>query len=306
MNKNLTTGQAFALLGVAGYIAPRHLDAIRANGGNLIAAMDPSDSVGILDRYFPDAKFFTSYERFERFLFKKKVDDNPVKFVSICSPNYLHDTHCRLALNNGANAVCEKPLVLFPENMGSLAQLELDTGKSIFCILQLRLHSKIKALKAEVAADKSTVYEVNLEYITSRGPWYNVSWKGDNAKSGGVLFNIGIHFFDMLLYVFGEAKSNELLFSSDDTAVGRLCCKQANINWKLSTDKSNLPKNISTSTFREIKINDKSLEFSEGFTDLHQESYAAILNGNGFGLDEVKPSIKLVSALRSLGSGETG
>jgi len=306
MYKNLTTGQVFALIGAAGYIAPRHLDAMRANGSNLIAAMDPSDSVGVLDRYFPDAKFFTSYERFERFLFKKKIDNNPVEYVSICSPNYIHDTHCRLALNNGANAICEKPLVLFPENLERLAQVERDTGKKIFCILQLRLHSKIKALKAEVAAEKSTVYEVNLEYITSRGPWYNVSWKGNEAKSGGVLFNIGIHFFDMLLNVFGEAQSNELLFLSEDTAVGRLCCKQANINWKLSTDRSNLPKTISTSTFREITINDKSLEFSEGFTDLHQESYAAILNGNGFGLNEVMPSIKLVSALRSLGRGEEG
>ena len=304
MNNNLTVGRTFALLGAAGYIAPRHLDAISSNGGSLIAAMDPSDSVGILDRYFPEADFFTSYERFERFLFKKKIDNNPVDYVSICSPNYLHDTHCRLALNNGANAICEKPLVLFPKNLERLAQVEQDTGKKIFCILQLRLHPKIKALKDEVCIDKSAVYEVNLEYITSRGPWYNVSWKGDEAKSGGVLFNIGIHFFDMLLNVFGEAKSNELRFLSPDFAAGRLCCRQANINWKLSTDRSKLPKNIGKPTFREITINDKSLEFSEGFTDLHQESYAAILNGNGFGLDDVMPSIKLVSALRSLGGGK--
>ena len=174
-------------------------------------------------------------------------------------------------------------------------------GKKIFCILQLRLHPKIKALKEEVCRDKSAVHEVNLEYITSRGPWYNVSWKGDEAKSGGVLFNIGIHFFDMLLNVFGEVKSNELLYLSSDSAAGRLCCKQANIKWKLSTNRSELPKTINTPTFREITINDNSLEFSEGFTDLHQESYAAILNGNGFGLDDVMPSIKLVSALRSLG-----
>lgn len=301
MNNNLTVGRAFALLGAAGYIAPRHLDAMSANGGSLIAAMDPSDSVGILDRYFPETNFFTSYERFERFLFKKKNDNDPLDYVSICSPNYLHDTHCRLALNNGANAICEKPLVLFPENLERLAQVEIDTGKKIFCILQLRLHPKIKALKDEVCKDKSAVYDVNLEYITSRGPWYNVSWKGDEAKSGGVLFNIGIHFFDMLLNVFGEAKSNELLFLGPDTATGRLCCRHANINWKLSTDKSKLPKNTNNSTFREITINDKSLEFSEGFTDLHQESYAAILNGNGFGLDDVMPSIQLVSALRSLG-----
>ena len=299
-----TQRKSFALLGVAGYIAPRHLDAVSASGGKLIAAMDPSDSVGILDQYFPEANFFTSYERFERFLFKRKTDNNPVDYVSICSPNYLHDTHCRLALNNGANAICEKPLVLFPENLERLAQVELDTGKKIFCILQLRLHPKIKALRDEVCRDKSAVYEVNLEYITSRGPWYNVSWKGDEAKSGGVLFNIGIHFFDMLLNVFGEAKSNELLFLSPDSANGRLSCKQANINWKLSTDRSKLPQNIGKSTFREITVNDKSLEFSEGFTNLHQESYAAILNGNGFGLDDVLPSIQLVSALRSLGVGK--
>ncbi len=292
--------RSFALLGAAGYIAPRHLEAMSANECDLIAAMDLSDSVGILDRYFPDAKFFNSYERFERFLYKKKTDNNPVDYVSICTPNYLHDTHCRLALNNGANAICEKPLVLFPENLERLAQIEIDTGKKIFCILQLRLHPKIKALKVEVASDKSAIYEVNLEYITSRGPWYNVSWKGDEAKSGGILFNIGIHFFDMLLNVFGEAQSNELLFLNPDTAAGRLCCKQANINWKLSTDRLKLPKNINKPTFREITINDKSLEFSEGFTDLHHESYAAILNGNGFGLNEVMPSVKLVSALRSL------
>ena len=304
MSKNITGGRAFALLGAAGYIAPRHLDAIKANGGKLIAAMDPSDSVGILDRYFPDAKFFTSYERFERFLFKKKIENKPLDFVSICSPNYLHDTHCRLALNNGANAICEKPLVLFPENLERLTQIEIETGKKIFCILQLRLHPKIKALKDEVAVDKTAHYEVNLEYITSRGPWYNVSWKGDEDKSGGILFNIGIHFFDMLLDIFGEAKSNELLFLSHNSAKGRICCKQANINWKLSTDRSKLPENIDKPTFREITINDKSLEFSEGFTDLHQESYAAILNGNGFGLDDVMPSLELASRLRSLGGGK--
>lgn len=304
MSKNITGGRAFALLGAAGYIAPRHLDAINANGGKLIAAMDPSDSVGILDRYFPDAKFFTSYERFERFLFKKKTENKPLDFVSICSPNYLHDTHCRLALNNGANAICEKPLVLFPENLERLTQIEIGTGKKIFCILQLRLHPKIKALKDEVAVDKTAHYEVNLEYITSRGPWYNVSWKGDEDKSGGILFNIGIHFFDMLLDIFGEAKSNELLFLSHNSAKGRICCEQANINWKLSTDRSKLPENIDKPTFREITINNRSLEFSEGFTDLHQESYAAILNGNGFGLDDVMPSLKLASTLRSLGGGK--
>lgn len=304
MNNNSTVGRSFALLGAAGYIAPRHFDAISTNSGNLIAAMDPSDSVGVLDRFFPEAIFFNSYERFERFLFKKKTDNNPLDYVSICSPNYLHDTHCRLALNVGADAICEKPLVLLQENLERLMQAEQDTGKKIFCILQLRLHPKIKALKDEVCRDKSAVYEVNLEYITSRGPWYNVSWKGDEAKSGGILFNIGIHFFDMLLDVFGEAKSNELLSLSPDFAAGRLCCKQANINWKLSTNKSKLPPNIGKPTFREITINDKSLEFSEGFTDLHQESYAAILNGNGFGLDDVLPSIKLVNALRSIGGGK--
>ena len=306
MTKEYKKLTSFALLGAAGYIAPRHLEAMCANGGNLIAAMDPSDSVGVLDRYFPESKFFTSYERFERFLFKKKTDNKPLNYVSICSPNYLHDTHCRLALNNGANAICEKPLVLFPENLTRLARLEIDTGKKIFCILQLRLHPKIKSLRDEVSADKSVVHEVNLEYVTSRGPWYNVAWKGDEVRSGGILFNIGIHFFDMLLHVFGEAKTNELLFLSADTAVGRLCCKQANINWKLSTNRSLIPKNIKQPTFREMKINDKSLEFSDGFTDLHKESYAAILNGNGFGLNEVTPSIKLVSALRSIGGSKEG
>ncbi len=298
MVREITGQTSFGLVGAAGYIAPRHLDAISSLRGDLAAAMDPNDSVGVLDRYFPNTKFFTSYERFERFLYRKKIENDALDFLSICSPNYLHDTHCRLALNNGSNAICEKPLVLNPENLDRLAQCELETSKKIFCILQLRLHPKIKHLKTEVGLSKSSIYDVNLEYVTSRGPWYDVSWKGDESKSGGILSNIGIHFFDMLLYVFGDAKLNELNFLNQHTASGKLICEQAKINWRLSTDRSQLPQNTNQSTFREITVNGRSLEFSEGFTDLHRESYAAIISGGGFGLDEVRPSVELVQNLR--------
>ena len=298
MTQEKLSKPCFALMGVAGFIAPRHLEAIQFNNGSLLAAMDPNDSVGILDRYFPHAKFFVSFERFERFIYKQRATENPIEFMSICSPNHLHDTHCRFSLNNGANAICEKPLVLMPNNLERLREAEQETGKRIFCILQLRLHSKIIALREMVQQAQNKRYQVSLEYITSRGPWYDISWKGDESKSGGVLFNIGIHFFDMLLHVFGPMTAFKLDRLTNNTASGMLICAQADITWKLSTNRDDLPKNCDQPTFREIKIDGQALEFSDGFTDLHAQSYEAILNGRGFGLDEVKPSLELVDAVR--------
>ena len=286
-------------MGAAGYIAPRHLEAIQANGGELIAAMDPNDSVGILDRYFPNTQFFVSFERFERFVNKQKEINKAIDFISICSPNYLHDTHCRFALQNGANAICEKPLVLMPNNLDRLRTSEQETSRQIFCILQLRLHPKIIALKERVRMNPEKRFKVELTYITSRGPWYDISWKGDNTKSGGILFNIGIHFFDMLLHVFGPVGTFQMNQMSQNSASGQLKCEQADIHWTLSTDRTHLPTNNNKPTFREITIDGEAFEFSDGFTDLHTQSYQAILEGKGFGLDEVAPSLALVNALKS-------
>ena len=290
----------FALMGAAGYIAPRHLEAIQASGGKLIAAMDPSDSVGILDRYFPDAQFFTSFERFERFVSKQKETEQSIDFVSICSPNHLHDTHCRFVLTNNANAICEKPLVLMPDNLERLRRSEKEAGKKIFCILQLRHHEKIIQLKDRVNQNPEKRFTVNLTYITSRGPWYDISWKGDESKSGGILFNIGIHFFDMLLHVFGPMEKCNIDQLTSHSASGQLTCAQADIKWNLSTDRTQLPKNTAKPTFREITINGEAFEFSDGFTDLHTKSYQAILDGQGFGLNDVAPSLLLVSHLKQL------
>ena len=306
MNEMRFKEPVFALMGAAGYIAPRHLEAIKNNQGVLLAAMDPNDSVGILDRYFPEAKFFTSFERFERFVFKQKDTDTPIDIVSICSPNYLHDTHCRFALMNRAHVICEKPLVLRPSNLQSLREAEIESGKRIFCILQLRHHAKIKELKASIGNDTSQRHQVSLDYITSRGPWYDISWKGDEEKSGGILFNIGIHFFDMLIHIFGPAIDVALDALDSHSAAGKLRFENADVSWRLSTDKNDLPAGCDKPTFREIKINDVSLEFSDGFTDLHSESYRAILAGEGYGLDDVAPSLDLVTQLRALGASQNG
>lgn len=296
----------FALMGAAGYVAPRHLEAIKSNQGDLLVAMDPNDSVGVLDRYFPEAKFFTSFERFERFVFKQRDTDRPIDIVSICSPNHLHDTHCRFALMNKAHAICEKPLVLRPSNLQRLREAEAESGKRIFCILQLRHHSKIKELKASIGNDTNLRHQLSLTYITSRGPWYHISWKGNEEKSGGVLFNIGIHFFDMLIYVFGPVIEFSLDALDGQSATGKLSFKNADVSWKLSTDKHDLPVGCEKPTFREIKINNESVEFSDGFTDLHSESYRAILAGDGFGLDDVAPSLDLVTKLRAIGVARNG
>src|SRR6185436_15464407 len=267
----------FALIGVAGFIAPRHLKAIKETGNNLVAALDKFDSVGIMDSYFPKADFFTEFERFDRHLEKLRRQGKNIDFVSICSPNYLHDSHIRFTLRHHADAICEKPLVLNPWNVDALSDIEKETGKRVYTILQLRLHPNIIQLKKEVeAAPADKIFEVNLTYITSRGKWYHHSWKGDEMKSGGIATNIGIHFFDMLLWVFGGVKENTLEKITANRASGRLTLERANVKWFLSINAEDLPQHAvqsGKSTHRSLKIQEKEVEFSEGFTDLHTESY---------------------------------
>ena len=293
----------FALIGAAGYIAPRHLQAIRDTGNTLIAAMDKSDTVGIMDSYFPEADFFTEFERFDRHLDKLKRQGKKIDFVSICSPNYLHDSHIRFALRQGADAICEKPLVLNPWNVDALAEIEKETGRRIFTILQLRLHPSIISLRDEVmAGPKNHVYDVDLTYMTSRGHWYNTSWKGDLAKSGGIATNIGIHFFDMLIWVFGPVKDVKMKSISSDSAVGFLELERARVTWNLSINYDNIPNHIKAlgkRTYRSLTMNGKEIEFSDGFTELHTKSYAGILAGNGFGLADARPSIELAYRIRN-------
>lgn len=291
----------FALFGAAGYVAPRHMAAIREIGGNLIAAIDPSDSVGVLDTYFPKADFFVSFEQFERFAFKQKTTGTPIDFVSVCSPNYLHDTHCRFALQIGADAICEKPLVLSPHNLDRLEDAENESGRRVNCILQLRLHPEISRLQHQIMIAKDKFFKVKLSYITSRGNWYNVSWKGDDEKSGGVLFNIGIHFFDMLIFLFGQPTASTLSQYSNDTGSGVLEFSNARVEWFLSTNHIHLPQGHQSSTYRSMMIDGEEFEFSAGFTDLHAESYRSILEGRGFGISDVRPSVELVFGLRKTG-----
>ncbi|MEY3405387.1 MAG: Gfo/Idh/MocA family protein [Cyclobacteriaceae bacterium] len=293
----------FALIGAAGYIAPRHLQAIRDTGNTLIAALDKSDTVGIMDSYFPDADFFTEFERFDRHLDKLKRQGNQIDFVSICSPNYLHDSHIRFALRHGANAICEKPLVLNPWNVDALAEIENETGKKVYNILQLRHHPAIIALREKVKngpADK--MYDVDLTYMTSRGNWYHISWKGDESKSGGITTNIGIHFFDMLIWVFGAVKGLEVFSITEDTASGQIELERARVKWKLSIDYLSIPEEVRAKgkrTFRSLTMDGEEIEFSDGFTELHTRSYQSILNGEGFGLEEARPSITLAHQIRN-------
>jgi UDP-N-acetyl-2-amino-2-deoxyglucuronate dehydrogenase len=292
----------FALIGAAGYIAPRHMQAIKDTGNNLVAALDKFDSVGIIDSYFPKADFFTEFERFDRHIDKLKRTGTKIDFVSICSPNYLHDSHIRFALRHGANAICEKPLVLNPWNIDALEEIERETGKKVFTILQLRLHPAIIALKKEIdEAPSGKKFEVDLTYITSRGNWYQHSWKGDESKSGGVATNIGIHFFDMLLWIFGKPLNSELTARSDYHAAGVLNLEKANINWFLSINSEHLPyeaKQKGKRTHRSLTIEGREIEFSDGFTELHTNSYSEILKGNGFGLKEARASIELAHGFR--------
>ena len=292
----------FALVGAAGYIAPRHMRAIKDTGNNLIAALDKNDSVGILDSYFPEADFFTEFERFDRHIEKLKRKGIKTDFVSVCSPNYLHDAHIRFGLRVGADVICEKPVVLNPWNIDALAEIEKETGNKIFTILQLRLHSAIIALKEKIDSEKSSqMHKVNLDYITSRGHWYYASWKGDIEKSGGIATNIGVHFFDMLMWIFGDVKENIVTEHSKDTASGILKLEKANVNWRLSIDAKNLPEKERASgkrTYRTLDIDGESFEFSDGFTELHTISYENILAGKGFPLMETRKAIQLVHDIR--------
>jgi len=290
---------SYALVGASGYIAPRHMKAIKETGGDLVVAFDPNDSVGILDSHFPDAHFFTEFERFDRHVDKLKRKGERLDYVAICSPNYLHDAHCRFALRSGADAICEKPLVLNPWNIDGLADIEIDTGKRIFSILQLRLHPAIIALRDKFA-NSTKRHQVQLTYCTSRGRWYHASWKGHDSKSGGVATNIGVHFFDMIGFVFGKVLSNHVHLKSPERAAGFLECERADVSWFLSVDRNDLPESVQgmKTTYRSITVDGEEVEFSEGFTDLHTRSYEEVLKGRGFGLDAVRPSIEIVSNFR--------
>lgn len=292
----------FALIGAGGYIAPRHMKAIKDTGNNLLAALDKHDSVGILDSYFPDADFFTEFERFDRHLEKLKRQGIKTDYVSVCSPNYLHDAHIRFGLRIGADVICEKPVVLNPWNIDALLEIEKETGKNIYTILQLRLHPAIIALKEKIAAGPAGKrYAVNLKYITSRGHWYHTSWKGDVQKSGGIATNIGVHFFDMLMWIFGEVKENNVKQHTADTAEGILQLEKADVNWMLSIDANTLPPDVKAAgkrTFRTLAIDGEEFEFSEGFTELHTQSYANIIAGKGFPLIETRKAIQLVHDIR--------
>jgi UDP-N-acetyl-2-amino-2-deoxyglucuronate dehydrogenase len=290
MNKN------FALIGASGYIAPRHLQAIKDTDNNLLAALDRFDSVGIMDSYFPNADFFVEPERFDRHLEKLKYDKNiELDYVSICTPNYLHDSHIRMALRRGSDAICEKPLVLNPWNLDALSKMEKETGQRVWNILQLRLHKSIIELKKKVV-------DIDLTYLTSRGNWYYTSWKGDVTKSGGIATNIGVHFYDMLSWIFGDVKENIVHLHTHDRASGYLEFDRARVRWFLSINYNVLPEEIKIKgqrTFRSIKIEGEELEFSEGFTGLHTEVYKGIINGKGFGLEDSRKAIEIVHDIRN-------
>lgn len=294
----------FALVGVAGFVAPRHLQAIHATNNRLVAVTDPHDSVGMLDRYSFEVRYFPEFERFDRHLEKLRrgPQEGRVHYVSICSPNYLHDAHCRLALRIGADAICEKPLVINPWNLDALKDLEHETGRRIFTILQLRLHPRLTALREQLLAENSTrKREVVLTYITARGSWYSRSWKGDDERSGGIAANIGIHFFDILLWLFGPVEKLALHRREPRGMAGTLELERARVRWQLSCEAADLPFPVepgSRTTYRSLVIDGEELEFSEGFTDLHTRSYEEILAGRGFGIEEARPSIELISRLR--------
>jgi len=294
----------FALIGVAGYIAVRHVRAIKETGNRLVASLDRFDSVGFMDSYFPGADFFTEFERFDRHIAKLNRQDTKVEYVSICSPNYLHDSHIRFALRNQADAICEKPLVLNPWNIDALQDYEQETGQKVWNILQLRHHQAIVELKEKIdngPADQ--IYDIDLSYITSRGNWYHYSWKGDMEKSGGVATNIGVHFFDMLTWIFGDVKENVVHFLKKDKAAGYLELERARVRWFLSIDYEDIPSELKSTgkrTFRSITIDGEEIEFSGGFTDLHTISYQKILEGKGYGLEAARKSIQTVYNIRNL------
>lgn len=293
----------FGLIGVAGYIAVRHLKAIKDTGNNLLASLDKFDSVGLLDSYFPKSDFFVEFERFDRHFDKLKRTGTKIDYVSICSPNYLHDSHIRFALRHQADAICEKPIVLNPWNIDALQEIERETGRKIYTVLQLRLHPKIVELREKIKnGPGNKVYDIDLSYITSRGNWYYISWKGDIQKSGGIACNIGIHFFDMLGWIFGEVKNNVVNISEPTKAAGYLDLKNARVRWFLSLDYKDIPKETKEKgqrTFRSITIEGEELEFSEGFTELHTATYRDIIIGNGFGLEDARQSVMTAYDIRN-------
>ena len=298
----------FAVIGVGGYVAPRHLQAIHETGNRLVAAVDPNDSVGILDRFSYEVRYFREIERFDRHLDKLRRGpaEQRVEWVTICSPNYLHDSHIRLALRNGANALCEKPIVINPWNLDALQELELETGRRVFTVLQLRVHPQLIALRERLQAETpARTAQVSLVYVTSRGPWYQVSWKGSEEKSGGIATNIGIHLFDLLIWLFGKASRSTLSVNEPSRMGGDLELENADVKWFLSTNREDLPAGVrekGVSTYRLITIDGAPVEFSEGFADLHTEVYRRTLQGEGFCIEDARASIELVSRLRSLGS----
>ena len=293
----------FILIGAAGYIAPRHMKAIKETENNLIAAYDPYDGIGVIDSYFPKASFFTEFERFDIHIEKLKRSGLNIDYVSICSPNYLHDSHIRYGLRIGADVICEKPIVLNPWNIDALIELESDYPNKVNTILQLRHHPSILKLKNMVdIGDKNKTYDIDLTYITSRGKWYHASWKGNLDKSGGIATNIGIHFFDILQWIFGSMISFTIETKNDYTNSGILILERAKVNWYLSIDSENLPNSLkgqSLNTHRVISVDGKEIEFTKGFTDLHTLSYQKIIDGKGYGLNEAKKSIEIVSQIRN-------
>lgn len=293
----------FALIGVAGYIAVRHLKAIKETNNNLLATLDKFDSVGVIDNFFPNSDFFVEFERFDRHIDKLRRIGTKINYVSICSPNYLHDSHIRFALRHQADAICEKPIVLNPWNINALQEIESETGKKVNTIFQLRLHPSIAKLKKKVdESPAGKIFDFDLTYIASRGNWYFISWKGDMQKSGGVATNIGVHFFDMLTWVFGNVKSNVVHISENNKAAGFLELEKARVRWFLSIDKNDIPSERTENgqrTYRSIKLEGEEIEFSDGFTDLHTVSYQKILNGEGFGLEDARKSIETVYEIRN-------
>jgi UDP-N-acetyl-2-amino-2-deoxyglucuronate dehydrogenase len=295
----------FAITGVGGYIAPRHLRAIRDTGNRLVAAVDSKDSVGVLDQYSFDVRFFTEVERFDRHLEKLRrgAEADRVQYLTVCSPNYLHDAHCRLGLRVGADVICEKPLVINPWNLEPLQELEAETGHRVWTVLQLRVHPKLVELREKLLANTSgKPHEVELTYITSRGPWYDVSWKGDESKSGGIPTNIGIHFFDLLGWLFGSVQDARVHLGDSRRMAGFIALERANVRWFLSVEQQDLPfapEPGKKTTFRSITVDGSEIEFSEGFTDLHTVVYREILAGRGYGIDAARGAVELAHRLRT-------
>ncbi|WP_421796953.1 Gfo/Idh/MocA family protein [Haliscomenobacter sp.] len=293
----------FALIGAAGFVAPRHMKAIKDTGNKLIAALDKHDCVGVIDSHFPDADFFVEFERFDRHIEKLKRQGTRLDYVSVCSPNYLHDAHIRFGLRQGADVICEKPIVLNPWNIDGLQEIEKETGHKVYNILQLRLHESVIALKDKIDnGPKDKIYDVDLAYITSRGKWYQISWKGDVSKSGGIATNIGVHFYDMLHWIFGDVKQNIVHIHNADTAAGYLEFERARVRWFLSINADTLPADVKAKggrTYRSLTIEGEEYEFSEGFNELHTLSYKSVLNGGGFGLEEARTAIQIVHDIRN-------